>query len=92
MRIVKGLGLNYKYSSSSKRIYITQPVIPSDSTTQVQTQPSGSVQYTNYNKSLSAYVTAEKNNIQLTVARASVHQLTQAISIHQRIQQIIFSS
>ena len=58
--IVKGLGLNYKYSSSSKRIYITQPVIPSDSTTQVQTQPSGSVQYTNYNKSLSAYVTAEK--------------------------------
>ena len=58
--IVKGLGLNYKYSSSSKRIYITQPVIPSDSTTQLQTQPSGSVQYTNYNKSLSAYVTAEK--------------------------------
>ena len=58
--IVKGLGLNYKYSSSSKRIYITQPVIPSDSTTQVPTQPSGSVQYTNYNKSLSAYVTAEK--------------------------------
>ena len=42
--IVKGLGLNYKYSSSSKRIYITQPVIPSDSTTQVQTQPS----YTRY--------------------------------------------
>ena len=58
--IVNSLGLNYKYSSSAKRIYITQPVIPSDSTTQAPTQPSGSIQYTKYNKSLSAYVTAEK--------------------------------
>lgn len=58
--IVNSLGLNYKYNSSAKRIYITQPIIPSDSATQVPAQPSGSIQYTNYNKSLSAYVTAER--------------------------------
>ena len=58
--IVKSLGLNYKYSSSAKRIYITEPVISSDSTSQAQTKPSGSIQYTNYKKSLSAYVTAER--------------------------------
>ena len=54
--IVKGLGLNYQYNSSAKRIYITQPVITSNSATQGSSKPSGSIQYTKYNASLSSYV------------------------------------
>lgn len=57
--LITNMGLRYTYSSSAKRIYINKTVsTPSSSQTTVPS--GGSTVYTNYNRSLSSYISAEK--------------------------------
>lgn len=55
---ITDLGLRYTYSSSAKRIYINKPV--SNPPASNPAPSNGSTVYTNYNRSLSSYISAEK--------------------------------
>ena len=55
---ITDLGLRYTYSSSAKRIYINKPV--SNPPASNPAPSNGSTVYTNYNRSLTSYISAEK--------------------------------
>lgn len=59
---ITDLGLRYTYSSSAKRIYINKTV--SNPSSSKPTAPSnGSTVYTNYNRSLSSYISAQEKKL-----------------------------